>query len=262
MIALPFPILLGWAFGYLVNYMADVLPVTRRFTRPVCDACGTPFELSGYLLGRPCAHCGRPRTSRFWVVQFAMAAASAYIWLRAPAKLGFGFGLVILIYFGIVFVIDLEHRLILHPTSIVGALLGLGAGWLSHGLTTTLLGGFAGFAIMMLLYLLGVLFSRFRARRMQAAGIPPDEEEALGAGDVILAGVLGLILGWPLIWFGLLLGILLAGGFGILLILGMLLVRRYKTQALMIFMPYGPFLILSAFIIVFFPRWLALVVPK
>jgi hypothetical protein len=74
--------------------------------------------------------------------------------------------------------------------------------------------------------------------------------------------VLGLILGWPLIWFGLLLGILLAGGFGILLILAMLLTRRYRNQALMIFMPYGPFLILSAFIIVFFPRWLALVVPK
>src|SRR5512146_2720540 len=104
MIALPFPILLGWALGYLGNYMADVLPAPRRFTRPVCSECGTPFELSGYLLGKPCSQCGRRRPWRFWVVQFAMAAASAYIWLRAPARLGYAFGLVILIYFGIVFV--------------------------------------------------------------------------------------------------------------------------------------------------------------
>ncbi len=41
---------------------------------------------------------------------------------------------------------------------------------------------------------------------MQAAGQDADNEEALGFGDVILAGVLGLILGWPFIWFGLLLG--------------------------------------------------------
>ena len=262
MITLPLPILLGWAFGYVVNYLADVLPATRRFTQPVCHACGSPIGLKHYLLGQACSTCGKPRRVRFWMVQTLMAAAAAYIWVRPPARLGFALALVILIYFGIVFVIDLEHRLILHPTSVAGAVLGLGAGWLAHGLASTLIGGLAGFAIMLLLYLLGVLFSRFRARRMLAGGMQPDDEEALGAGDVILAGVLGLFLGWPLIWFGLLLGILLAGVFGILLIAGMLIARRYGSQALMTFMPYGPFLILSAFFIVFLPNWLVTVVPK
>src|SRR5688572_30980241 len=44
------------------------------------------------------------------------------------------------------------------------------------------------------------LVARYRARRMQAAGQADDEEEALGGGDVYLAGVLGLMLGWPFIW--------------------------------------------------------------
>ena len=77
---------------------------------------------------------------------------------------------------------------------------------------------------------------------MQAAGGNPDNEEALGFGDVILAGVLGLILGWPFIWFGLLLGILLGGVFGVILVLYLMLSKRYKREALMVFMPYGPFL--------------------
>ena len=62
-------------------------------------------------------------------------------------------------------------------------------------------------------YYFGVLFTRIRTKRMLAMGQEVDDEEALGAGDVILVTVLGLILGWPLIWFGLLLGILLGGFF-------------------------------------------------
>ncbi|MRR32837.1 hypothetical protein EG834_21460, partial [bacterium] len=63
-----------------------------------------------------------------------------------------------------------------------------------------LLGGLAGFTIMFVFYLLGVAFAKARARRMRAAGLETDDEEALGAGDVILSTVLGLFLGWPLIW--------------------------------------------------------------
>jgi leader peptidase (prepilin peptidase)/N-methyltransferase len=256
------PILIGWVFGYVVNYLADVLPVARRFVRPFCPGCETAFSLRDYLLGRPCGQCGKRRSVRFWVVLVGMIISSTYIWIHPPSRLGYPLGLALLTYFALVFVIDFEHHLILHPTSIVGALLGLGIGWLRYGLQATLLGGLAGLAIMLVLYLLGIPVSRFRARRMRAAGGEPDDEEALSQGDVILAGVLGLILGWPLIGFGLMLGILLAGAFGILLIISMVLSRRYHKQALMVFMPYGPPFILSTAFIVFLPNWLVTVVPK
>lgn len=255
------PILTGWLGGWVVNYLADVLPVTRKFSQPACRKCGAAFQWKDYLLFRPCAN-GHSSGARTWSVQVLLAAISLYIWIAPPAKFGYWLGLAVLIYFGVVFVIDMEHRLILHPTSVFGSLLGLGVGLVSNGLLPTLLGGLGGFVIMLVLYYLGVLFSRLRARRMRARGAEPDDEEALGSGDVILAAVLGFMLGWPLIWFGLLLGIVLGGLFGALLVLFLLVVRRYKENVLMVFMPYGPFLIASAFLIMFLPGVIAAILPK
>ena len=152
------------------------------------------------------------------------------------------------IYFGVITVIDLEHRLILHPTSMVGAVLGLIVGTVIHsradglllGVGKSLLGGLFGFGVMYLLYMLGTLVARYRARRMQASGQALDDEEALGGGDVYLAGVLGLMLGWPFILNALVLGVLLGGLISFLFIALLLVRRRYSGDALMTFIPYGP----------------------
>jgi prepilin signal peptidase PulO-like enzyme (type II secretory pathway) len=117
----------------------------------------------------------------------------------------------------------------------------------------SVLGGLFGFTMMFLLYQLGALVARYRARRMQAAGQADDEEEALGGGDVYLAGVLGLMLGWPFIWDALVLGILLGGLISVLLIVVLLVRRRYSSEALMTFIPYGPYFIASAFFFLFGP---------
>lgn len=254
------PVLAGLFSGWIINYLADVLPITRRFSRPACANCGQPYSFLSYVTFGKCRNCGRRRGLRAWVVMMAMIAISLYTWIN-PHRMGYALGLVLVTYFAVVFVIDLEHRLILHPTSAVGALLGLGIGLRVNGLVPTLLGGLAGFAIMFTLYYLGVLFSKYRARRLKAQGVQPDDEEALGAGDVILAGILGFVLGWPFIWFGLLLGILLGGVIGVLLLLALVVSRRYGKQALMVFMPYGPFFIASAFFILFLPNWIVRVVP-
>ncbi|MCJ7435451.1 MAG: prepilin peptidase [Anaerolineales bacterium] len=255
------PVLTGWVIGFIVNYLADVLPVTRKFSAPACPNCNSAYATTDYLLFHACQTCRQRRPTRTWFVFILMIGISMYIW-TTPLKSGFILGSILLTYFAVVFVIDLEHRLILHVTSIFGALLTLGLGWLSRGLVLTLIGGLAGFGIMYALYYLGVLFSKFRARKMQEAGQEADDEEALGSGDVILGGILGLLLGWPLIWFGLLLGIFAAGLFGMVLIIIMLARRKYKEQAMMMFMPYGPFLIASAFVIIFAPQLVRAIVPK
>lgn len=260
-ITLILPILLGWLAGVIINYLADVLPITRRFSQPACPQCGTSFTWKRYLLFQTCVNRHK-RKSRLWIVQIAILAISVYTWFQPSSKIGYGPGLLLITYFGVVFVIDMEHRLILHPTSIFGSLLGLGVGSIANGLGTTLLGGLGGFLIMLALYYFGVLFSRLRANRLRARGQEADDEEALGAGDVILAAILGLVLGWPLIWFSLLLGILLGGVIGLLLVAFMLVVRKYKENVFMVFMPYGPFLILSTFFIVFLPNWIINIVPK
>lgn len=261
MFILIFPALIGWLSGWVVNYLADTLPLTRRFSRPACSQCGSEYPIGVYLLFQPCEQCGHRRGLRPWIIQLIMVVLSLYTWIN-PHRMGYALGMVLLTYYAVVFFIDIQYRLILHPTSIFGAVLGLGLGTWLHGFIATLLGGLAGLAIMLVLYFFGTLFSKFRARRMRAAGQEADEEEALGAGDVILAGVLGLIIGWPFIWFSLLLGILLGGIVGILLVLYLVITKKYGSQAFMVFMPYGPFFIASAFFIMFVPNWIIAVVPK
>jgi len=250
-----------------VNYLADVLPFTRRFSQPACLECNDSLAWKDYLLFRPCKN-GHKRKVRAWIVQALIMMFNIYIWINPPAKIGYLLGFILIGYFGVVIVIDMEHRLILHPTSIFGAILGFIAGTIAHentlwdGIKTTLWGGLGGFLIMAACYYFGVLFTRIRARRMIAAGQTADDEEALGAGDVILATVLGLMLGWPLIWFSLLLGILIGGFFSLLLVLWLFVTRSYGKNAMMLFIPYGPYLVTGAFLLIFFPKLIQMILPK
>jgi prepilin signal peptidase PulO-like enzyme (type II secretory pathway) len=255
------PLAAGLLAGWIVNYAADVLPVTRRLSRPVCLRCGQEIAFADYLLLRKCRN-GHPRSWRAWTVLFLGVASSFSTWQQPPRELGFILGLTLTIYFGVVLVIDLEHRLILHPTSIVGAGLGILTGFLSHGAGPSLIGGLSGLGIMFLLYFMGVLFSRYRARRMRSLGQEPDDEEALGAGDVILVTVLGFMLGWPLIWFGLITGVLLGGAVSMVIVVWQLILKKYRENALMLFIPFGPYFIISAYLIIFFPVWLSYFLPE
>lgn len=249
------PLLTGLALGWLVNYLADVLPHSARLSAPLClnPDCKAAFHWTDYLLLRRCPKCARRRGLRTYILLILTAALSIYIWLSPPQQLGFALGSAILTYLLLVAVIDLEHRLILRPLSIAGLILAALAGIYVRGWQSTFIGGAAGFGIMYLFYLFGRLFTRWRARRL---GIL-DNEEALGSGDVTLATILGLLLGWPLIWFGLLLGILFSGVIGLIIILVLLLTRRYKTHAFNVFIPYGPFFILSTFLLIYFPLWMS-----
>lgn len=255
-----FPVLLGWIAGFFVNYASDVLPLTRHFSHPTCPNCQTPYSWTDYLTMRACQNCGTRRTLRTWIVQIVAIALFLYFWLFPPNGLGLPLSLIVLTYFGLIMVIDLEHRLILHPTSKAGAVLGLMVGTIVYsktdGITSaalkSLLGGITGFAIMFALYQFGALVARIRARRMQAAGQGSDDEEALGGGDVYLAGVLGLMLGWPLIILGLTYGVLVGGLVSLLAIIQLFVKRRYSENAMMTFIPYGPSLILGAFYVLYF----------
>jgi len=238
--------LLGWGAGALVNYVSDVLPYKRAIVRPFCHNCDTAQSMQNYLLWpRRCDHCGRRRAWRTWSVEVIFIGATIWLWQSTPPNLNFTLGYLLLIYFGIVVVIDLEHRLIMHPVSIFGAALGLGVGTWLHGFTATFLGGAAGFGIMFGLYMLGSLFAR-GISRLRGETL---DEDALGFGDVNLTGILGLILGWPGITMGLVFAILLGGLVSGIYMLAMLLTRRFKAFTAI---PYGPFLVAGAMLLIYF----------
>jgi leader peptidase (prepilin peptidase) / N-methyltransferase len=234
-------VILGWLSGWLVNYLTDVLPMTRSFSRPVCIQCGHPYRLVDYLFYRNCTSCGARRSWRSLIVQAAMTVTPVAL-LVFSRPLPFPLAFVLLIYLAVVLIIDLENRLILHPVSLVGLVIGLGIGIYMHNLVPTLLGGAAGFGVMLLFYFVGELYVRMMAKRK---GLPSDEV-ALGFGDVNLSGILGLLLGWPSIVVGLMFAVLAGGVVSLIIILGMVISKRYKAFTAI---PYAPFLILSTLIL-------------
>lgn len=240
------PVVLGLVCGMLVNYLADVLPWKRCLTLPICTSCLANMPIKNYLLWpRVCPVCSKRRPWRTWIVEIVYAFITVGLWQSPPDKIGFVLGLIVLVYFGVVVVIDLEHRLIMHPVSIAGAVLAFGIGVYSNGIVNTLVGGIFGFGIMWVFYMLGERIMKMIARRR---GLSTDDV-ALGFGDVNLSGVLGLLLGWPEILVGLVLGVFLGGAISLLYIVLMVVLRRYQAFTAV---PYGPFLISGAIWLIYF----------
>ena len=130
------------------------------------------------------------------MIEISYILIAIWLWQSSPARLGFYASMLLLAYFGLVVIIDMEHRLILHQVSVIGAVLGFLIGTYLHGWISTLLGGVVGFTSMLVLYWFGEwLLRKFSRNRTE-------EDVALGFGDVNLTGVLGLILGlaWHCGW--------------------------------------------------------------
>jgi leader peptidase (prepilin peptidase) / N-methyltransferase len=235
---------LGWLIGAFVNYIADVLPVTRGFTPTLCHACQAPIRAIDYLLMRRCRACGKPRRVRAWLVQILSVVITVVMFLYPPVRTGFWIGMMLLTYFAVVTVIDFENHLILHPTSIVGAVLCAAVGVWRHGWLSTLYGMLAGAGVMIAFYLFGILFVKVVNR----SRVEKLEEGGMGQGDVILSGVLGLLLGWPGIWAGLTFAVLIAGAVSVLILLSKMVTKKYEAYQ---YIAYGPYLVLGAIVALF-----------
>jgi leader peptidase (prepilin peptidase)/N-methyltransferase len=140
-------------------------------------------------------------------------------------------------------VIDIEHHLILWRVIWVAAIGAALLGTYQHGWQATLWGGLAGFGFLLAAFGLGLLLE----------WLLRNENAGLGGGDVNLAGVLGLLLGWPLIGPALLTAIFAGGLFGG----GYLLVQRARRSPAPPF-AYGPFLALSGLAVYLWPGFFRL----
>ncbi len=233
-------LLLGLLSGTIVNYLADVLPFSRKFTAPICTHCYKPQNWLDYILQKDCSFCNAPKSWRNELTVMSFIAVLLYFQYDPPARLGLWVGTLLLIYFGVVIIVDLEHRVILDQVSIAGVILAIAIGTWRHGIVNTLLGGIAGFGIMLLLYYTGIWYTRWVTRKR---GQELDDQVALGFGDVNLGGILGLLLGWPGIIAGLLYAIILGGVVSLILIIVLAIRRKWKSSWAI---PYAPFLILGA----------------
>jgi leader peptidase (prepilin peptidase)/N-methyltransferase len=239
-------LIVGLLAGLVVNYLADVLPETRKLSRPACQGCQKPIPWIDYILFKPCPVCHNKKPLRSIVVVIMLVAAAVLLWLIQPV-IGFWLGMLVVTYFGLIIVIDMEHRLVMHPVSIAGAVIGLAFGTFRHGLWMTLLGAATGFVIMLAIYYFGLLFVRFLSKKKGNI----ETQEGIGFGDVILSGVLGLFLGYPGVILGLMLAIVLGGVISLFILLFKVAKKEYKAFSAI---PYAPFIALAGIILLLLAR--------
>lgn len=232
-------VIVGGFIGVLINYFSDVLPISRRFTCPLCRVCQQPYSSAAYVALRKCAHCGAKASRRSVMVLAAAMLASVLLKLFPLGMLGYWESLPILAFLGVIMVIDIEHRVVLYQTSLFGFFLFLMYGMILHGFISAALGALAGLIIMLAFYFLGMAFAKIagRIRRRQI------DEVAFGFGDVCVGTILGLLTGWPAINGAIILAFFAFSAFSVVLLLGLILTKKYHAfahaQPLTIFLILG-----------------------
>ncbi|NPA26172.1 MAG: prepilin peptidase [Chloroflexi bacterium] len=225
--------LLGAGVGLLWDLIAmaivqgDVRAVAR------CEACGA--RVGWTARWRACPVCGhRPR--RPWVLAGLLAGVSALLpWIGRWPVLALW---PVTACFMLHAVIDWDARLVYIPLVAVSLLLCGVIGVGMHGWARTAWGLVGGAVLMLLLYILGMGFVRWRGL---------GDEPGLGFGDVWLAALVGVVLGWPGVIAGLFLGAMLAGVYALGLVLYHAVRHRRWIGEHPI--PYGPFLLLGAWLL-------------
>ena len=140
----------------------------------------------------------------------------------------FGFTAAYTAVFALITVTDLERRLILNAVTFPAMGLALVGSFFTEGMSwkSALLGGAIGYGVFLILALIG--------NRLVGPG-------ALGGGDVKLAGFVGMVTGFPLVIEALMLGVLCGGVISLLLLIT-------RVRSLRDPVPYGPFLIVGAWV--------------
>lgn len=228
--------LLGLMIGSFLNVCIYRLPRQMSPVRPRsgCTKCGhvlswyenVPIVSYLVLRGR-CRGCGAPISPMYPIVEAITGGMflAGYL-LYGPSPL-----LVVRLIFGcamlVLFVIDLQHRILPNVITLPGIVAGFlcsllaGPGWLA-----SLIGIAAGGGT---LWAIAEVYYRVRG------------QEGLGMGDVKMLGMIGAFLGWKLV----LLTLVLASLSGTIVGVGVLLMKR---ESMKYAMPFGTFLAVGAII--------------
>ena len=210
---------IGVSVGSFVNVVADRLPHGKSLVSPrsYCSSCNRPLSnielvpIFSYLwLRGRCRHCGAPIPVRVIVVEVTTGLLFTAVYLRFD----FGFDFVVLAaavsLLLAVAIIDLEHKLILNrivfPSLVI--ILIVAPFWPSLGLPRTFPAGSEMLASLANSLVAGI--GAFLLFLTIYVAYP----NGMGGGDVKLAGLIGLLVGFPglivALWGGIVSGGLVA----------------------------------------------------
>lgn len=256
---------LGVLVGGLINLLADDLPGRERVRLPhYPDGSPRPrrawLGVSAFALG---LRSGPQSVSEMSAGEqgASPARANRLGWRHPLVELGMGLayaGLVLgygqergvwawFVYVAILMliaVIDIEHRLILFvvivPSCVFALIVAAVTPQAGRSFQEYLWGGVVGFLLFLAMFLGGAAFSTLLGR----------DEVAFGFGDVMLATLSGLMLGWRAFIFAALITVVV-GAVGSLLYIAS---RAVAGQRYRLFtpLPYGPYIVLGTLVMLLF----------
>lgn len=247
----------GSLVGSFLNTCIHRMPLEESvvWPRSYCPKCKKKIRgidniplLSYILLRARCRFCKQRISFRYFIVELLTAAMFLALFIRFHLTYDFFFSLVLVCTLIVATFVDIAHRIIPDEVSIGGMILGfilssvrgvtLKPLEFHHGpLLNSFLGILVGGGT---LYLTGSLFDFVYFKLLKKPPIQ-GETQSMGAGDVKLLAMIGAFLGWQKALMVFFLSPFLGAIIGII----NLLVKKDHT------IPYGPFLSLSAILVLF-----------
>jgi leader peptidase (prepilin peptidase)/N-methyltransferase len=223
----------GLAVGSFLNVCIHRLPLRESLAWPAsrCPHCRTPIRpydnipvVSYAILRGRCRTCGQPISLQYPIIELATALVflAAYLMFAPPLlfqRLLFACAMIVL------FVIDLEHRILPDAITLPGIVVGfLFSFFMPPGWIDSLLGLLLGGGV---LWAMAEVYFRLR------------HEEGMGFGDVKMLAMIGAFLGWKLV----LLTLVLSSFIGSVVGLALIITKRGDMKYAL---PFGTFLAIGA----------------
>ena len=246
--------LVGLAVGSFLNVVIWRVPRGESVSHPpsACPGCGNAIRardnipvLSWLILRRKCRDCGEPISARYPFVELATSLFFAAVTVHALV-VGYGVGegpafaaLPAFLYLAAISValaaIDIDvrklpNRIVL-PSIVVGAVLLAIASLIAGDWGALLRAGIGSVALFVFYFILVLAYP-----------------SGMGFGDVKLAAVLGLYLGW-VGWDALVVGAFAAFLGGGLFSIGLVVFRKAGRSTAI---PFGPWMLLGTWVGIFF----------
>jgi prepilin signal peptidase PulO-like enzyme (type II secretory pathway) len=233
--------LLGLALGSFINVCAYRLPrgvsvLAQRSFCPSCNHSLTWYELipvAGYMLNRGrCRYCKERISLSYPLVEIISAGILIILYLKYSITLEFALSSIFCLLMVLIAIIDWKHLIIPNQIVIVGIIIDLAMkalvsiDVLVHAIITSI-GTMITVAII--LFLSNLFFKK----------------ETMGWGDVKLAGVIGLFLGFQNFLIAFWLAALGGSVYGIWLMRKRRMPRETK-------LPFGSFLAVAACVVLYF----------
>ncbi len=234
--------LLGLSIGSFLNVVIYRLPNKTFFKsgRSVCRSCDQQLKwyhniplLSYLFLRGRCAFCHERIAIRYPLVELLNTAGYLYFFSYLGLHWSFAVWAAMVSALLVIFFIDLDHQIIPDSITLPGMVLGLAASFLPGGIGIihALIGLVVGGGSLYVIAVVGELLFK---------------KEAMGGGDIKMAGMLGAFLGWQKV----LLVFITSAAIGLVVSIVVMAFSSKVRETRMI--PFGPFLALAALVAIIY----------